>query len=125
MENITLGMIEEALLIIVSIVGSVLLIMGKITNALKKTIQDEMKPVNEKIKALEGKIDTLAEKVDEVDKNSTKDFLVARLGEVERGGYLDDITRQRFYEELERYERLGGNSYIHARYEELKKQGKI
>ena len=125
MENITLGTIENILVFIVSIIGSVLIITSKVSSVLKKTIQSEMTPVNEKIQKLEGKIDSLAEKVDEVDKNSTKDFLVARLGEVERGGYLDDITRQRFYEEMERYEHLGGNSYIHIRFEELKKQGKI
>lgn len=77
------------------------------------------------ITPLEAKLDDLGRKIDEVDLNSVKDFLVSRFADIERGGELDGVTRQRIYEEMEHYHEKGGNSYIQARFDELKKQGSL
>ena len=41
------------------------------------------------------------------------------------GNPLDDISKQRFYEQYEHYTRLGGNSYVSSEVERLRKEGKL
>lgn len=104
------------------------LLIGFITNLKKLAdmIADAIGNVTKKqIAPLEAKIDALGHKIDEVDLNSVKDFLVARFADIDRGGELDGVTRQRIYEEMEHYLDKGGNSYIQARFDELKKQGSL
>mgnify|MGYP002624999594 CR=1 FL=1 len=122
LESWTIAAIAALLALIVGIWKSIDFLSSKMTSAIKSTITTEIKPLDEKIDTLQGKIDSLAKKVDDVDMNSAKDFLIARLGEVERGGYLDEITKQRFYEDLDRYEKMGGDGYIHVWYDNLRKQ---
>lgn len=116
MEAWTLGAVAVGLAFITTLVASIKKIIKDLTDAIAKVVKQEMKP-------LEAKIDVLADKLDDVDINSSKNFLVARFGEIERGDVLDEITRQRVYEEYEHYMALGGNSYIHSRFEELKRKG--
>ena len=89
-----------------------------IANAIGKVTQKQIAP-------LEAKIDVLGKKIETVDLNAMKDFLVSRFAEIERGESLDEVTRQRIYEEMERYADKGGNSYIKARFDDLKKQGRL
>lgn len=118
MESWTLGAISIAAAFIVGLIASAKKIAGYMAEAIGKVTQRQIQP-------LEKKIDTLAEKIEESDLNSMKDFLVVRFAEIDKGQKPDEVTRQRIYEEMERYEKQGGNSYIHTRFDELKKQGRL
>ena len=68
----------------------------------------------------------LKEEMKKIDMNSTKNFLVARINEIEQGQKLDSITMERFWEQYEHYTKdLDGNTYIKTRVEHLKKKKKI
>ena len=70
-------------------------------------------------------INNLSGKVDDVDMNSCKNFLVRFLADAEQGNEIDEIEKERFYEVYEHYTKKGGNSYIHDKYDKLKKSGKL
>lgn len=117
-QGITIAVISGALGLLVGFITNLKKLADMIAESIGKVTKRQIAP-------LEAKIDTLAVKIDEVDLNSLKDFLVSRFAEIERGETLDEVTRQRIYEEMERYERQGGNSYLHTRFDELKKQGRL
>lgn len=116
MEAWTLGAVAVGLAFITTLVATIKKLIRDLSDAISSVVKQEMKP-------LEAKLDVLTNKLDDVDINSSKNFLVARFGEIERGEVLDEITRQRVYEEYEHYMELGGNSYIHSRFDELKRKG--
>lgn len=107
MENITLGQISIWLAFAVALYGSVKFIVNEVTGAVNKGLE----PINAKI--------------DEVDLNATKNFLVSQIRDIVKGEELDDISRERFFEQYEHYTKLGGNSYILREVEKLKKEGKL
>ena len=107
MEQITLGQIQSIILWLVSFSGGLFAIVKVVRSAIAKGF-----------KPLEDKIDV-------VDKNATKNFLVTQLAEIKKGEMLDDISRQRFYEQYEHYIALKGNSYIKSEDERLRKEGKL
>ena len=106
MNNITLGEISDLMVWLIGFGGSTIAIIG----AVKKAISKSFEPINKKI--------------DNVDLNATKNFLVRCLADIERHG-IDDVTKIRFYEQLEHYQKMGGNSYILSEVERLKKEGKL
>ena len=106
MDNITLGQISSLMVWVIGFGGSTVAII----TAVKKAIASAFKPINKKI--------------DDVDLNATKNFLVRCLSDIEKHG-IDDVTKMRFYEQLEHYEKMGGNSYIKSEVERLKKEGKL
>ena len=60
------------------------------------------------------------------DKEKTKNFLVARLNEIENGETWSEIERQRFYEQYDHYTNdLNGNTYIKKAVEVHEAEGKI
>lgn len=107
MEKITLGQIQSVLLFIVGIGGATITIV----TAVKKAINKAFEPIQKRI--------------DDVDMNATKNFLVRSLSDIERGEKLDGVERMRFFEQLEHYVKLGGNSYIKDEVERLKKENKL
>ena len=118
MEGITIGEIAVALAFIAAIIGSIGIISKTVKSAVSKAFSTEMKPTNDKI-------DELSKKIDNVDLNACKNFLVARLNEIDNGKPLDDIGEERFWEQYEHYTKMGGNSYIKHKVEQLKTEGKI
>lgn len=118
MENITIGYI----------VGGVVLIAGFIAGVreLKKSVKDWITNLlKESFDSLNAKLTTMQEKIDDVDMSTCKNFLVARLAEIERGHQLDEIERERFWEQYEHYLKIGGNTYIQRKVEQFKAEGKI
>lgn len=113
MNDITLGQLSNIMLWLVGFGGATMTIV----TAVKKAIAKGFEPIEKKI--------------DEVDKNSTKNFLVSVISQADRDGYIDPATKIRFYEQYEHYGKpikeggLGGNSYIHDEVERLKKEGKL
>lgn len=118
MENITLGQISVAIAFIVALIGGCKYIISDISKIMDKAL----KPTNDKIDKLDAK---LTKQIKDSDLNGTKNFLVARMQEVKSGQQLDDISRERFWEQYQHYTNLGGNSYIMNEVDRLKKEGKI
>ena len=117
-EGWTLGGLVALTSVLIVLISNLKRLSSELTVSLTKIIKKEIEP-------LEGKIDAMSKQIDSVEAEATKNFLVTTIGEIERNGWTDETTKQRLYEEMERYEELGGNSYVHARFEQLKKEGKI
>lgn len=116
MESITIGQIMSVCGVIVTIAGFVAFFWKMFINLKKyltKIIVTELEPIKEKM-------DSLDEKIDKTDMEACKNYLVRFLADVERGNLVDEIERQRFWEQYEHYTKNGGNSYIHQKVESLK-----
>lgn len=116
MENITVGQIVAVMSLVVAIGGIVTYFYKAFQNLKKymtKIIVTELEPIKDQLTALDSKID-------KVDTEATKNYLVSFLAGVEQGKAIDEIQTQRFWEELEHYEKQGGNGYIHQKVEKLK-----
>ena len=106
MENITLGEIAKFLAFVVGIIGSIVYLK----NVLTKTINNTLKPINKKI--------------DDLEMSYIKTDLVNFMSQAE----IDKISQEQNFnahELYDRYRKLGGNSYIHDKWEKLRKEGKI
>ena len=106
MDNITLGQISNLMLWVIGIGTATLTIV----KAVKSTIAKSFEPIDKKI--------------DNVDLNATKNFLVRCIADIDKNG-IDPVTKMRFYEQFEHYQKMGGNSYIKDEVERLKKEGKL
>ena len=118
MENITIGYI----------IGGVVLLAGFIKGVreLKKSVKEWItKLLEDSFQSLSKQLSTLQERVDDIDVSTCKNFLVARLAEIERGHELDEIETERFWEQYEHYLAIGGNTYIKRKVEQFKAEGKI
>lgn len=107
MEQITLDDIYRVAAFVVAFGGSIAAIIKGVNKAVKKLLEP------------------LENKVDAVDLENCKNYLVTFLASCERGEAHDEIELERFHEQFEHYKKLGGNSYIHAKVEKLKKDGKL
>ena len=116
MENITLGQVSLALTFIIGLISGI----GFLSQNTKKWISNAMKEQMSDIKAQMGDI---TDRLDQVDLESTKNYLVTYLSDIERGKALDEIEKERFYEQYQHYLHLGGNSYIKSKVESLQKKG--
>lgn len=112
MGGITLDQLSDKMIWIIGFAGSTWTIIV----ALRRVIKKLFEPINKKI--------------DDVDMNSTKNFLVRCIADIDKEG-IDDVTKLRFYEQYEHYAKpkadggLGGNSYIKDEVERFKKEGKL
>ena len=115
MDNITIGQILSVLKWFIGIVGIIGTLWGGykgLKTSLTKAIE---KQIDEQISSISAKIDEIDRKVDRVDMESCKNYLVRFLSDAEQGNMIDEIERQRFWEQYEHYEKCGGNSYIHQK----------
>lgn len=119
MENMTLGQIAAAV--------AFLLALGVGFKTLKDwTISAIKAAVKEELGQLSGEIKDLRNELKKEDKEKTKNFLVARLNEIENGDTWSEIERQRFYEQYDHYTNdLNGNTYIKKAVEVHEAEGKI
>jgi len=99
MENITLGQVATALAFLVSLIGSLEFIFIR----LKRFISKEIKPL---------KIESI--KVD----------LVNLMCFAEQG-IISEEQKKLAYELFDEYTNAGQNSYVHSKWENLRKEGKI
>ena len=118
MEQITIGQVVASLAFIVGFIGSV----SYIKTHIQKWISDSLKPEFEK---MDDKINHLESHMEGIDVATCKNFLVARLAEIEKGQEWNDIEAERFWEQYEHYTKHGGNSYIVQKVDKLKDEGKI
>ena len=118
MESITLGQVALGIAFFVGIITGI----GVISNQMKKWIQQSMQEPLDTIKA---DIKSINKRIDDVEMNACKNFLVARISEVDKGNKMDDIEAERFWEQYQHYSDIGGNSYIKRKVEQLKAEGKL
>ena len=115
MENITLGQIGGAVAFLVALISGVGFISARVQKAVQNALHDQMGNIDKRF-------DTLEAKMQSVDMESTKNFLVSVLTEMDKGQWVDEIERERFWEQYEHYSKIGGNSYIKRKVEELKEK---
>ena len=119
MELITVGQIAAGIALIVGLVKGIEYLCQKISAAATKWLQAGLAPTNKKI-------DELKDNIAEVDASTCKNFLVRVMADIEQGEQIDEIEKERFYETYKHYsDDLGLNTYIHDKYEKLKKAGKL
>lgn len=101
MDNVTLGQVSNVLVWIVGFIGTI----STIIMAIKKIIASQLKP--------------LLNKIDKLDINQCRNYLVDFLADIEQGISKDETQIKRAYEVYDHYAELGGNSYIHDKWEKL------
>lgn len=119
MEFITIGQIAAGIALIVGLVKGIDYLCKKISASATEWLHAGLEPTNKKI-------DELNANIAEVDASQCKNFLVRFLADVEQGNPIDEIEKERFYETYAHYsDDLHLNTYIHDKYEKLKKDGKL
>lgn len=106
MDNITLGQIKDVVLFLVAIIGGVSSLYALLMKGIKlqlQPIKDDLK--DEKMKRLKSELTTFM-------------FLAEQ-------GNLSNEQKILAHEDYDEYIANKGNSYIHDRFEILKKEGKI
>ena len=106
MENISLGQIA-------TIITFASIFIGAITTLIafsKSFISKVLNPINQKIDRLE--------KVSMKSRNNIELELIKII-------LVTQIQKKNIYELYDRYKTLGGNSYVHDRWEKLIKEGKL
>ena len=129
MENITLGQIAVALAFIVGLATAAAYIHKLVKGWISKSLREEFDGINAKFDGFKNEItdsvNGIKKQLHEVDIESCKNYLVSFLTKVDRGDPIDEIERERFWEEYQHYEKQGGNSYIHRKVEQLKADKKL
>lgn len=112
MDALTLGQISGAITLVVGIITGI----AYLSQNTKKWIKASMK---EQMDSIDTKLDSLNDRLDQVDMESCKNYLVTFLSKVEKGVYIDEIEKERFWEQYQHYQKLGGNSYIKRKIDDL------
>ena len=118
MENITLGQIAAAVGLIGILIGGYKALQKNIREGLQKIVSDLLKPITDSINQINVRLD-------KVDMESTKNFLVRCLSDVEKGEKMTEVEAERFWEQYEHYTSAGGNTYIKIKVEDLRDKGRI
>lgn len=118
MESITIGQVAVTVTFLVGLIGGIGYLKTHLKEWMGLALKDQFDGLNGKIKALQ-------ERIDDVDLNTCKNFLVARLSEIEKDEKLDEIELERFYEQYSHYTEMGGNSYIKNKVDKLRTEGKL
>lgn len=117
-EDITIGQIGLLVAYIVALISGIAFLLTKTKSWLKDALKDEFEPINKNINEMRTDIQ-------QVDLNACKNFLVRSLGDVEKGVPMDEIEKERLWEQYEHYQKIGGNSYIKRKIEQLQNDGKL
>jgi methyltransferase-like protein len=128
MENITLGQIALALTFLLSISGNITSLIKTIKSPIDKKLQSALEPVNKKIDNLNNKLDDMEKehmkKLNNLELDSIRNDLVNYMSLAEEG-FITPKTKIDMYELYDAYCKMGGNSYVHDKWEKLKEEGKI
>lgn len=110
-----------------TIIVALITVTGTIINTVINTViskrtnkkVDKIEDVNKKIDKMreENKKDMLEHTID-----ADKTYLINFLSDLENGLQKTDVQIKRTYEIYERYTKNGGNSYVHDKWEEVKKK---
>jgi len=106
MENITLGQIKDVVLFLVALIGG----LATLYTMLMKGIKKQLEPINDELKA---------EKMSRLKSDLTTLMYLAETG------VISNEQKILAHEEYDVYIENKGNSYIHDRFDQLHKEGKI
>lgn len=98
----------ESIIKLIPEIATIITSSGVILVAIKKWL---VEPTNKKIDTLEL--------------SSIKTDLVNFINDLEKGIEKSEIQKLNAHELYDRYDKLGGNSYVHEHWEKLMKEGKI
>ena len=118
MEQITIGELAKWLGLIVSVAGTITAFVAGMKKVLTALFNEQLTEINKRF-------DKQAEAIKKIDLENCKNFLVSYLAKAESGEAVDEIERQRFWEEFEHYTEQGGNSYIRQKVDKLRNAGKL
>ena len=118
MEELTMADIGLLVGYLVALISGIAFLLTKIKVWLKVALKDEFEPINKNINEMRTDIQ-------QVDLNACKNFLVRSLGDIEKGVPIDEIEKERLWEQYEHYQKIGGNSYIKRKVEQLQNDGKL
>jgi hypothetical protein len=127
--DVTIGNFAARLGTIVAIIGGFAFLYAKLKEVIEDVIKKMLEPITESISTLTGRIDTIESSIETglevAAMESCKNYLVACLGELEKGDELSEAEKERFGEQYDYYLKHGGNSYIRGKAETYKAQGKL
>lgn len=117
MENITLGEIAKDLAFLSAFIGSIVYFKNMITKSIDKTFDTKLKPIEEQIKKLDK----------ETSKNNLESIKtdLINLMELADKGIMSAEQKIRAHELYDYYYKHGGNSYVHDKWEKLRKEEKL
>lgn len=109
MQSLTLQRIYDNIVFIVALCGGMYALYRGVKRGIKKLLEEEFEALNKRI--------------DSIDMETTKNFLVRFLADVEKGTVVTEIERERFWEQYEHYLKMDGNSYVKEWVAKLQKKG--
>ena len=118
MENVTLGQISTILAFIVALIGSIEYLYVRMKKWFKSALNEELKPIIDDLKNIKDDLnnETLSR---------CKSDLIAIMSRIQ-AGYKPTLEEKRLlYETKEKYNSLGGDSYVDDMFDDLKKKGLI
>ena len=117
MENITLGQLAQGLAFMVALIGSVVYLKKGTVKGLTKVIDCHLRLIKEEMKVIK----------EETTKNNLSSIKTDLINFMELADKKTISTEQkmRSYELYDYYCQHGGNSYVHDKWENLKKEGKL
>ena len=118
MESISLGQIAGILTFLTVLIGGITTII----TILKKFISKILKPIEKKIDDLQ---ENSSKSRNNIELELIKMILVNFVNDIDQGISKTPIQKQNAYELFDRYQTLGGNSYVHDRWMKLKDEGKL
>lgn len=118
MESITLGQIGKILACIVALVGSVEYLFTRLKKWFKKALNEELKPVIDDLKNIKDDLnnETLAR---------CKSVLISIMSRIQAGYKPTSEEKRLLFETKEKYNSLGGDSYVDDMFDDLKNEGMI
>lgn len=118
-KNLTLFEISVIVLFIVGLIRGVQELKKSIKESIQKLLENQFGVINKKLDDMQTSIDAL-------DTQATKNFLVRYLADIERGNFIYDSEKQRFWEAYDHYiNELNENSFIKEWVAKLKEEGKL
>lgn len=115
---------ENIIVIIVSLatfLNSVMIILNFVDKVKKPVDKAVDKKFQKALEPITDKLDAIEQRIDKLDIHQCRSYLVDYLSDVEQGIPKNDIQTKRAYEIYDHYCELGGNSYIHDKWEKLMK----
>ena len=117
MENLTMGEIAKALTFLVGLISSVVYLK-------KGTVKSITNVIDERLDPIKKEVENIKEETSKNNLSSIKTDLINFM-ELADKEEISPEQKMRSYELYDFYCTHGGNSYVHDKWERLKKEGKI
>lgn len=120
MQGVTVSEIAAAIALIAGIVGGLTTIFKLLSKYATKWLQANLQPINDKI-------DFQREASKKFHLGYYQDFLVEFMTDLEKGEHKSEVEMKNFHKNYDIYTspEYCGNSFVHEKYEQLKKAGKV